>query len=143
MLVIYYVRYTVYSILLFNINFYNAVDANTTTISEPFVTVLERNTVTISCVSTGAPTPLITWEFNGEVAPFVPSNVVEETRAALARDSNGNIQPDITLGSTTSNLMVVNAQYPNHDGVYTCIGTNDDQMINSSTASITVQVQGI
>ena len=117
-------------------------DANTTTISGPFVTVLEGNTVTISCVSTGAPTPSITWEFNGEVAPFVPLNVVEEFSAVLVRASNGNIQADITPGSITSNLMIVNAQYRDHDGVYTCIGTNDDQMINSSTVSIAVQVQG-
>ena len=117
-------------------------DANTTTISEPFVTVIEGNTVTISCVSTGAPTPSIKWELNGEVAPFIPSNVVDEIRAVLFRDSNGDFQPDITLGSITSNLMIVNAQYPDHDGIYTCIGTNDDQMRNSSTASIAVQVQG-
>ena len=118
-------------------------DANTTSISGPSVTVIEGNTVTISCVSTGAPTPSITWEFNNEVAPFVPSNdEPEETRAALVRDSDGNFQPDITLGSITSTLMIVNAQYPDHDGVYSCIGSNDDQMVNSSTVSITVQVQG-
>ena len=120
----------------------STVDANTTTNSGPMVTVLEGNTVTISCVSRGAPTPSITWEFDGGMAPFVPSNAVEEFTAVLDRDSNGNFQPDITLGSITSTLMIVNAQYPNHDGVYTCIGSNDAQMINSSSVSITVQVQG-
>ena len=107
------------------------------------MTVVEGNTVTISCVSRGAPTPSVTWEFNGEVTLFVPSNVVDEFSTVLVRDSNGNIQPDITLGSITSNLMIVNAQYPDHDGVYTCIGSNDAQLVNYSTSSITVQVQGI
>ena len=117
-------------------------DANTTT-SGSFVSVLEGNTVTISCVSRGAPTPSVTWEFNGEVPLFIPSNVVEETRAVVVRDSNHVLLPDITPGSTTSYLMVVNAQYPDHDGVYTCIGSNDNEMRNSSTVSITVQVQGM
>ena len=121
----------------------NAVDANTTSISEPLVTVLEGNSVTISCVSTGAPTPSITWKFNDEVATFIPSNMVDGRFShRLVRDSNGNIVPDITPGSITSNLTIVNAQYPDHDGVYTCIGSNDEQSVNNSTASITVQVQG-
>ena len=118
-------------------------DANTTISGGPLVAVLEGNTVTISCVSTGAPTPSIAWELNGEVAPFVPSDVVVETRTVLVRDSNANLQPDITLGSVTSDLTIVNAQYPDYNGVYTCIGSNDKQMVNNSTASITVQVQGI
>ena len=115
-------------------------DANTTINSEPIVTVVEGNSVTISCTSTGAPTPTMTWELNGETTPFMQSDTTEATQNVLSRNAMGDLVPDITPGSIISNLPISNAQYPDHDGVYTCIGSNDEQMVDTSTSSITVIV---
>ena len=55
----------------------------------------------------------------------------------------GNRGVDVTPGSIESSLHIVSATYPDHDGVYTCIGTNsDDLTLASSSAFITVQVNG-
>ena len=114
-------------------------NANTTSNSEPVVTVVEGNSVTISCTSTGAPTPTMTWELNGETTPFMQFDSSEATQVIVARNAMGNLVPDITPGNIISNLPISNAQYPDHDGVYTCIGSNDEQM-DTSTSSITVVV---
>ena len=46
-------------------------------------------------------------------------------------------------GSITSELYIVSASYPDHDGEYTCVGVNsEDAIFTSSSAFITVQVQG-
>ena len=50
--------------------------------------------------------------------------------------------PITVLGNVTSMLEITNAQYPNHDGVYTCIGSNDDLMVVTTSAMVTVQVHG-
>ena len=118
----------------------NVVDANTTANSEPVVTVMEGNSVIISCTSTGAPTPTMTWKLNGETTPFIQFDTTEATQAVLGRNAMDDLVPDITPGSVISNLPISNAQYPDHDGVYTCIGSNDEQMVNTSTSSITVVV---
>ena len=119
---------------------FNVVDANTTANSEPVVTVVEGNSIIISCTSTGAPTPTMTWELNGETTSFVQIDTSEDTQAVLSRNAMGDLVPDITLGSIISNLPISNAQYPDHDGVYTCIGSNDEQMVTTSTSPITVIV---
>ena len=50
---------------------------------------------------------------------------------------------DLTPGNIESTLHIVSARYPDHDGVYTCIGTNADGLtIASSSAFVTVQVNG-
>ena len=115
-------------------------DANTTSNSEPVVTVVEGNSVTVSCTSTGAPTPTMTWELDGEISPFMQFDTSEDTQAVLSRNVMGDLVPHITVGSITSDLTITNAQYPDHDGVYTCIGSNDEQMVITSTSSITVVV---
>ena len=115
-------------------------DANTTSNSEPVVTVVEGNSVTVSCTSTGAPTPTMTWELDGEITPFMQFDTSEDTQATLVRISMTEFRPDITLGSISSDLTITNAQYPDHDGVYTCIGSNDEQLVTTSTSSITVVV---
>ena len=116
------------------------VDASTTSNGEPVVTVVEGNTTIISCTSTGAPTPSMIWELNGETTPFLQFDTLEATQAVLVRNAMDDIVPDITVGIITSDLTIVNAEYPNHDGVYTCIGSNDEQMVDTSTSSITVVV---
>ena len=119
---------------------FNVVDASTTANSEPVVTVVEGNSVTLSCTSTGAPTPTMTWELNGETTPFMQFDRTEATQARVVCDAMDNFVPDITVGSIVSDLTITNAQYPDHDGVYTCIGSNDEQMVTTSTSSITVVV---
>lgn len=64
-------------------------------------------------------------------------------QATLVHDPlSFNFVPSIVLGTITSDLLIENAQYPDHDGVYTCIGSNDDLLINISSAMINVQVIG-
>ena len=46
-------------------------------------------------------------------------------------------------GRITSELHIVSASYSDHDGEYTCVGVNsEDAVFTSSSAFITVQVQG-
>ena len=46
-------------------------------------------------------------------------------------------------GSITSELHIVSASYPDHDGEYSCVGVNsEDAVFTNSSAFITVQVQG-
>ena len=90
----------------------------------------------------GAPVPSITWEFNNQITGFEQTDILTPYQAALT-GSVGNRVVDLTPGNTVSTLHIVSARYPDHDGVYTCIGTNADDLtaINSS-AFITVQVRG-
>ena len=109
------------------------------------VRVVEGNSITISCTSIGAPIPSITWEFNGQSMSFNTTNTVTPSRIELVRRNPDN--PDdglipIAISNIVSGLRIVNAQYPEHDGVYTCIGSNDVQMINSTSDDIVVQVVG-
>ena len=107
---------------------------------------IEGSSVTISCISTGAPTPSVSWELDGQPVPFQSTQTREQSIATLVHsdpgDPRSSLVPNIILGRVTSNLLVVNAQYPDHNGVYTCIGSNDDSMINTSSAVINVQVIG-
>ena len=115
-------------------------DASTTAISGPIVTVLEGDSVDISCTSTGVPTPSITWSFNGTAAPFNQTDTVVDYRVTILAANDFTVDP----GVITSELHIVSASYPDHDGEYTCVGVNsEDAVFTSSSAFITVQVQGI
>ena len=109
------------------------------------VRVVEGNSITISCTSIGAPIPSITWEFNGQSMSFNTTDTVTDPQIELARrnpdDPNDGLVP-VTISNIVSDLRIVNAQYPEDDGVYTCIGSNDVQMINSISDNIIVQVVG-
>ena len=121
----------------------NAVDTNTTITNGSDVSVREGGSVIISCISTGAPTPSISWEIDGQVATFQSIENVMPEQATFIRDPQSNsFVPNIVLGSITSHLSISNAQYPEYEGVYTCIGSNDNLMINISSAMINVQVLG-
>ena len=113
------------------------------------MTVVESVSVTISCTSVGAPAPSITWELNDMPAPFTSTTTEIGSQDGLARNEDGSLVRDgdgntvfIALNTIISSLQIINAQYPDHDGDYTCIGSNDDQMVNTSSATITVQVLG-
>ena len=96
----------------------------------------------ISCRSVGAPVPSITWQFNNQTTVFEQTSIVVQFKASLTGDP-GNRILDLTPGNIESTLHIVNASYPDHDGVYTCIGTNADDLTEAtSSAFVTVQVNG-
>ena len=118
-------------------------DANTMANNASVISVVEGYSVTISCTSSGAPTPTITWLLDGQSQSFILSEF--QSGAQVMQRPRGPGDPlefDITLGSITSSLRIINATYPDDDGDYTCMGTNDEQMVNVSSAVITVQVHG-
>ena len=102
----------------------------------------EGGSADISCRSVGAPVPSITWDFNNQTTDFEQRDTETPFVAALT-GTIGNRGVDVTPGNIESSLHIVSATYPDHDGVYTCIGTNsDDLTVASSSAFITVQVNG-
>jgi len=73
----------------------------------------------------------MTWTINNQPTSFSQT------------DTTTNPANTNTLGYVTSTLHIANAQYPEHNGVYTCTGANI--ILNSSntdSANITVQVRG-
>ena len=125
-----------------NVVFHFIDDANTTALSDSVVIIAEGDNGTISCRSVGAPVPSITWEFNNQTTGFEQTDTVTPFEATLS-ESPGNRTVDLTTGNTVSTLHIVSARYPDHDGVYTCIGTNaDDPTVKSSNALVFVRVHG-
>ena len=124
------------------IGFKLIVDANTTSLSNSDVIILETNSVDISCVSVGAPVPSVTWQFNNQTTVHSQTDVVTQYEATVTGDV-GNIGVDVIPGNIVSTLHIVNARYPDDDGVYTCIGTNSDDSSDVSSVSITVHVYGM
>ena len=107
------------------------------------VTVLEGDSVSISCFSTGTPVPTITWYLGTSLAPFPQSDTVNNLQARVT-GAGPSIMAIITNGNITSVLMIENAVYPAHDGEYTCVGLNSNRGGDSTNnATISVQVQGM
>ncbi len=99
----------------------------------------EGGSADISCRSVGAPVPSITWEFNYQTTDFEQT----DTETPFLTTLTENRRFDVSPGNIKSSLLIVSATYPDHDGVYTCIGTNSDELtVTSSSAFITVQVNG-
>ncbi len=118
------------------------VDAITTSLSISTVVIPEGGSADISCRSVGAPVPSITWEFNSQTTQFEQTDT-ETTFVAKLTGTIGNRGFDLIPGSVESSLHIVSATYPDHDGVYTCIGSNSESLtVASSSAFITVQVNG-
>ncbi len=120
----------------------NTVDANTTALSDSLVVILEGGSTSISCRSVGAPVPSITWQFNNQTTGFQQTDTETPIQFTFTADGveRGFV---VTTGNIESSLHIVNASYPDHDGVYTCIGTNSDDLTVASTSEfITVQVNG-
>ena len=121
----------------------NAVDPNTTITTGSDISVREGQSLTISCISTGAPTPSIFWEFHGQPVTSQSMESVTGEQVIITRDPLTNdFTPNFVLGTITSNLLIVNAQYPKNEGVYTCIGFNNNLMINISSAMVNVHILG-
>ena len=80
------------------------------------------------------------WTISNQKTTFDQTDIITQATTTAERTSNSSF---ITPGSVTSTLHIVDVQYPTHDGVYTCIGSNVmDMPDNSSSANITVRVQG-
>ena len=117
-------------------------DANTTALSDSIVIISEGNDGSITCRSVGAPVPNIIWEFNNQTTGFNQTDKFTQYQASITGTSP-NRDVDLTPGNIESTLHIVNAKFPDNDGVYTCIGTNaDDLKVKSSNALITIQVNG-
>ena len=102
----------------------------------------EGDNVNISCSSAGVPIPTITWTLRDQPTPFEQVEVQTDTVILLVRNNNDDFVPDVTPRSVESTLQIVNAQYPAHDGVYQCTGSNSHAGQNfSQSVTITVQVQ--
>ena len=120
-----------------------AVDPNTTFVGSSVVTVVEGRSVDISCNSTGIPVPIITWKFNNLITSFTQTDVSTDFEVKVNRQEGGTIVPEVINGNIASTLHIEDAQYPAHNGTYECIGTDpDNNTLISSTAMITVQVEG-
>ncbi len=118
------------------------VDANTTARSSSIVVIPEGGNADIFCRSVGAPVPSISWQLNNQTTGFQQTDTERPFEASLIEtgDEKGFV---VTPGKIESTLHIISASYPDHDGVYTCIGTNSgDLTVASSNVSITVQVSG-
>ena len=120
----------------------HAVDANTTAMNGSLVTVFEGKSVIISCISTGAPAPSIIWMQKGQIVPLITADITTKESTGVIQNERDEFVPFVSLGNIISSLQIANTRYPDHDGIYTCVGTNDDKMVNTSSADITVQVLG-
>ena len=119
-------------------------DANTTALTPTPVVILEGGSTDISCRSVGAPAPSITWELDNQIVSFEQTDTITQFEATLTGAVGGQRDVVVTPGIIISDLHIVSARYPDHDGVYTCIGTNSDNLnVASSSATVTVQVRGI
>ena len=118
-----------------------AVDPNITIVGSSVVTVVEGGSVNITCISTGVPVPIITWKLNNLITSFSQTDVSRDFSVRLIRQGE-ILVPEMTSGNIVSTLHLENTQYPAHNGVYECIGADPDNTSVSSTAIITVQVEG-
>ena len=82
----------------------------------------EGDNLTISCTTIGIPAPTISWTFNGQVLQ-TDHIIMKYQRRVVAT------------------LQIVDAQFPEDDGVYVCTGSNTyGGITNSSSATVAVVV---
>ena len=100
-----------------------------------FVSVSEGGSINISCTSTGAPVPSITWVLNNQPTNYSQTDIVKDNHDYTATGIPGYV---------VSILHIVHAQYEVHVGVYECISKNSvDESTDQYAAKITVQVNGM
>ena len=104
------------------------------------VTVNEGENLDVSCTSTGIPIPTISWTLSDRATRFSQTN--SSTNHSTRISSGGDFE--VTPGSATSKLHIVNARYPADEGVYVCTGSNSHAGVTLTTsARIRAQVLGI
>ncbi len=94
--------------------------------------VIEGGSINISCYSIGGPVPCIIWTINNHIAGFSQTDIIKEASSLV---------DVVTIGNINSTLHIVDAQYPTHDGVYTCTGMNTASH-NTSSMNISIMVKG-
>lgn len=104
------------------------------------VTIISGESINISCISYGSPIPSIMWYNENAGSSFIQFDTVLEQLAFSPSIGEFNF----SVGGTESILLIKDAQYPQHSGVYTCLGSNEHAgSSSSSSTSITVQVHGM
>ncbi len=115
-------------------NCFHLVLPNTTTEQVEILSILEGGNIAISCCSIGGPVPVITWTLNNQNTQFSQTDIINE--ASLSFDL-------VTIGNINSTLHIADAQYPTHDGVYTCTGRNTaSDSHNTSSVNISLMIKG-
>ncbi len=100
------------------------------------MSILEGSNIAISCCSIGGPVPVITWTLNNQNTELNQRDIINE--AFLSSPNNL-----VTIGNIISTLHIVDAQYPTHDGVYTCTGMNTaSDSHNTSSVNISLMIKG-
>ncbi len=100
------------------------------------MSILEGGNIAISCCSIGGPVPVITWTLNNHNTEFNQTYIINEASISSADHI-------IIIGNIISTLHIADAQYPTHDGVYTCTGRNTaSDSHNNSSVNITVMIKG-
>ena len=80
------------------------------------------------------------WTINNQKTTFDQTDIITQATTTAENTSNSSFT---VPGNVKSTLHIVDIQYPIHDGVYTCIGSNFmDMSINTNSVNITVRVQG-
>ncbi len=99
------------------------------------MSILEGGNSAISCCSIGGPVPVITWTLNNRNTEFKQTDIINE--ASISSTDH------VTIGNIISTLHIADANYPTHDGVYTCTGRNTaSDSHNNSSVNITVMIKG-
>ncbi len=99
------------------------------------MSILEGGNIAISCYSIGGPVPSIMWTLNNQNTEFNRTDIINE--ASL---SYPNL---VTIGNINSTLHIADANYPTHDGVYTCTGRNTaSDSHNTSSVNISLMIKG-
>lgn len=102
------------------------------------ITAVEGGNISFSCSAAGLPQPDVMWSQTGTGNFSLVENVTEFDPALSILG-----ETDSQLGVVTSVLTILNAQFPAHNGSYTCTGSNVNPKTmalhyNSSTVDVTI-----
>ena len=107
---------------------------------EDEVTIINGESINISCISYGSPIPKIVWYYDNAESSFMQVDTLIEHIALSPSRGEFNFSD----GGIESILVIKDARYPKDIGVYTCQGSNEHAgSSSSSNISIIVQVHGM
>ena len=102
------------------------------------VSIIEGEGLDISCTSTGFPVPSIVWTLDDQPVPYDQTDILTDYNI------NEGFNIEVTPGTMSSTLHIVNAQYPANDGVYKCTGSyNHAGTPVRDSAVVTMEVLGM